>query len=120
MTMIIHTAPNHTVTVVALRGRFDAHTAPILSRWIGENTPARLVINLAEVSFVDSTALATMVQALKRCREADGDLRLCALQQPVRIIFELTRLDRAFTIVATEDEAIASLLCPDREPAHGR
>ena len=43
---------------------------------------------------------------MKRARQRDGDLRLCCLQRPVRMIFELTRLDKAFEIFAGEDEAI--------------
>ena len=70
-------------------------------------TPANAVVNLGGVSFMDSAALATLVLAMKRCRQAGGDLRLCNLQQPVRIIFELTRLDKAFDIYASETEALA-------------
>ncbi len=67
-------------------------------------------MNLAGVQFVDSTALATLVQGMKRCRQLKGDLRLCGLQQPVRMIFELTRLDKAFEIFSGEDEAIQAFV----------
>ena len=90
-------------------GRFDAHTAPPVAEALAEALEASLknaVVNLSEVSFMDSTALATLVQGMKRCRQADGNLHLCCLQQPVRIIFELTRLDRAFDIFETEAEAL--------------
>jgi anti-sigma B factor antagonist len=50
--------------------------------------------------------MATLVQGMKRCREKEGDLRLSELQQPVRMIFELTRLDRAFEIFNSERDAI--------------
>src|ERR671929_137943 len=70
-------------------------------RWLEEaadKPPAHVVVNLAGVKFVDSTALAALVRSMKRCRQQGGDLHLCGLQQPVRIIFELTRLDRAIEI----------------------
>lgn len=99
----------NTVTVLDLAGRFDAHAAPDVAVVLEQTapvTPAKVVVNLGGVSFMDSTALATLVQGMKRCRQAGGDLRLCNLQQPVRIIFELTRLDKAFDIYPREAEAL--------------
>lgn len=97
------------VQVLSLAGRFDAYTAKEAKSWLEKATkshPAQVVVNLEDVTFVDSTALATLVQGMKHSRQKDGDLRLCNLQQKVRIIFELTRLDRAFEIFIGEDEAI--------------
>ena len=95
--------------VLDLSGRFDAHTAPVVVSTlekVAAAAPAQAVVNLAGVNFMDSTALATLVQGMKRCRQAGGDLRLCNLQQTVRIIFELTRLDKAFEIYTSEAEAL--------------
>jgi len=99
----------NTVTVLDLSGRFDAHSASSVTaalEKVAAAPPAKVVVNLGEVSFMDSTALATLVQGMKRCRQAGGDLRLCRLQPQVRIIFELTRLDKAFDIYASEAEAL--------------
>lgn len=104
-------ATNFESAVVTLSGRFDAYEAPRLREWIEEQLTrgvARLIIDLTEVTFIDSTALAVLVQGMKRCRLQAGDLVLCGLQQPVRIIFELTRLDKAFQIYATQAEAMAA------------
>lgn len=101
------------VAVLALTGRFDAYTAKEAKSWLEnatKNDPARIVVNLEDVTFVDSTALATLVQGMKHSRQKNGDLRLCNLQQKVRIIFELTRLDRAFEIFAGEDEAVRAFV----------
>lgn len=99
------------VRIVTLRGRFDAHEAPQVAAWFNEHldTP-NLVVNLEGVPFVDSTALATLVQGMKRCRERGGDLALAGMQAPVRVIFELTGLHRAFTITPAAEDAAASLL----------
>jgi anti-sigma B factor antagonist len=43
---------------------------------------------------------------LKCTRESNGDLRLCSMQQPVRMIFKLTRLDKVFEILPSEQEAV--------------
>lgn len=99
------------VTVFELNGRFDAHTANSLRQLLEPATSqpaAQIVVDLTAVSFVDSTALATLVQGMKRSRQQGGDVRLCGLAQSVRIIFELTRLDRAFDIYARPDAAIQS------------
>lgn len=100
------------IIIKELDGRFDAYSAPKANEWLEEvmttKKPPNVVVNLENVVFVDSTALATLVQAMKRCRQLEGDLRLSNLKQPVRMIFELTRLDRAFEIFNLEEEAIGA------------
>jgi anti-sigma B factor antagonist len=97
------------VAVLELAGRFDAYVAPRVAEGLEQATaapPARVVVNLAGVAFMDSTALGTLVRGMKRCRQHGGDLHLCGLQQPVRIVFELTRLDTVFKIFGSEEEAV--------------
>lgn len=97
------------VNVVELAGLFDTNTVPPVAAWLDQvtSTPgARVLVNLANTTFVDSTALATLVQALKRCQQMKGDLFLCGLRRPVYMIFELTRLDKAFNIFVDEEHAI--------------
>jgi anti-sigma B factor antagonist len=97
------------VRVLALSGSFNNYTAPPARQWLDEaasQAPAYVVVNLSDVSFIDSTALSTLVGGLKRSRELRGDVRLCGLQQPVRMIFEMTRLDQVFEIFNHETEAI--------------
>lgn len=96
------------VAVLRLSGRFDAYEEPGVRAWLTENCQAgisRLVIDLEDVNFLDSMALAALVKGMKDCRLENGDLHLCGLQQPVRIIFELTRMDRVFSIFDTESAA---------------
>ena len=96
------------ISIAQLSGRFDSYEAPRLTSWF-EQATSKVVVNLAEVSFVDSSALALLVKGMKHCRQSGGDLALCSLQQPVKVIFELTRLDKAFSIYPTQDEAIQAL-----------
>lgn len=96
------------VAVLRLEGRFDAYEEPQMRKWLDSQQAAgrsRLIIDLGGVNFIDSTALAALVRGMKISREAKGDLLLCALRQPVRVIFELTRLDRVFPIFASVEEA---------------
>ena len=88
-------------TVVRAAGELDVNTAPELreqlARLIAEDA-RQIVIDLTEVSFVDSTALSVLVSALKRLRQADGDLELASPNPSVRRVFEITGLTRLFTI----------------------
>jgi len=99
------------VTVLALEGWFDARMAPAVREWFDVATraePARVVVNLADVTFIDSSALAALVNGMKRCQQQGGKLRLSNLQSPVRSIFELTRLDRALEIHPDEASAVGT------------
>jgi len=98
------------VVLLRFSGRFDAYQAPTVRRWLSdaELTSSRIVIDLSEVSFLDSSGLSLLVQQMKACRAAGGDLRLSGLQPPVRLIFELTRLERTFAIFASAPKAVAS------------
>lgn len=97
------------VKIVEISGRFDTNTVPPVAAWLDQVTTspgAQVLVNLTSTTFVDSTALATLVQALKRCQQVQGELYLCGMRRPVFMIFELTRLDKAFNIFVDEEHAI--------------
>ncbi|MCS7056282.1 MAG: STAS domain-containing protein [Thermoflexales bacterium] len=103
---------DQTIAVVGLSGRFDAHEVPQVRQALMQatnRTKGHVVIDLGGVNFIDSSGLACLVQGMKYCREHGADQILCNLQQPVRIIFELTRLDRAFKIMVSVEEATTAL-----------
>jgi anti-sigma B factor antagonist len=97
------------VTVVAPTGRLDVAGAPALKEAISEalkNGQPRVVLDLEGVSFVDSTGLGSVIAALKQIRSSQGDLRLAAPNQQVRVVLELTTLDRVFPYYSTVEEAL--------------
>jgi anti-sigma B factor antagonist len=97
------------VTVLAPSGRLDVAGAPALRDAIGEavrNGPPKVVIDMEGVSFVDSTGLGSVIAALKQIRGSQGELRLAAPNQQVRVVLELTTLDRVFPYYATVEEAL--------------
>jgi anti-sigma B factor antagonist len=97
------------VTVLAPTGRLDVAGAPTLKDAINEvakGGPARVVIDMEGVSFVDSTGLGSVIAALKQVRTNQGELRLAAPNQQVRVVLELTTLDRVFPYYATVEEAL--------------
>lgn len=88
--------------VFTLSGRFDAHEAGAVKDALRAEIEAGrsdIAVDLADVVFLDSSALAILTSAMKRCREAGGDLVLLSPSDPARVILELTRLDLAFQIL---------------------
>jgi anti-anti-sigma factor len=107
--MDLQTRSKENVKILSIFGRFDSYTAPPARQWIEEATmtvPAYLVVNLENVQFIDSTALSVLVQGMKRSRQLDGDLRLCNVPATIRMILELTRLDKVFEIFPGEEQAV--------------
>lgn len=91
-------------------GEIDLSRAPSLRHQISDaqrSKPRRLVIDLADVPYMDSSGVATLVEAMQIARRAGQKLILCALQDRVRSIFEIARLDMVFTIVNSTDEAMS-------------
>lgn len=100
------------VNVLEISGSFDIYTGGVVRAWFDEatkNPPVLIVVDLAQVDFIDSTALATLVQGLKRAREQNGEIFLSSLRAPVRMVLEMTRLDKVFEIYATKEDAVAAI-----------
>ncbi|TVQ53489.1 MAG: anti-sigma factor antagonist [Phycisphaerales bacterium] len=90
-------------------GDIDLSRAPHLREQLSgalQEAEARLVINLDDVPYMDSSGVATLVETMQMCRRSGKKLVLCQLQDRVRSIFEIARLDMVFTIVENTDEAI--------------
>lgn len=100
--MNIEVTPNGDEPTMALSGRFDAHEVgefrDVFDRLVGPGVRVR--VDLAGVAFVDSSALAELVRGMKHTREHGGDVLLVDPSDPVRVILELTGLDRAFELVS--------------------
>jgi anti-sigma B factor antagonist len=69
---------------------------------------SRVVIDLSAVEYMDSSGLATLVEAMRTSRKSGVEMLLCGLQDKVLAIFEIARLHQFFRIVGTVDEAIGS------------
>ena len=98
-------------TVLTLSGELDAYDAPALRAAFAEavaglGETAVVVLDLAAVSFLDSTVLGTIVGLLKRVREHDGELRVVLPETAARRIFELTGLDRSLEVRPSRAEAL--------------
>ena len=99
------------VHIVRFDGDLGANQDPELRKMFVElrkNDAHRVAADMTKVGFMDSTVLGTLVWGMKNLREAGGDFRLFGLHDFVRKLFDVTRLDQAFHIYPTEEEAIAS------------
>jgi anti-sigma B factor antagonist len=68
----------------------------------------RLLIDFSQTGYIDSSGLGALVSVSKRIRESGGELRLAGLNEDLRSLFELTKLDTLFTITETPEQALAT------------
>ncbi len=66
----------------------------------------KLVLDLQQLQFVDSRGCGVILSCLKHVSTAGGDLKLCRVTEPVRMVFDLIRMDRICEIVGTREEAV--------------
>ena len=95
-------------TIVDVTGDIDMGTSPDLRKTLLESlkkTP-RLVVNMREVKYVDSSGIASLVEVLREARNKEKRLVLFGLNAAVRDVLQLTRLARIFEIRETEEEAL--------------
>ena len=99
--MQIATTPGSDRYVITVSGEVDLASSPELDTAIIaaiESGSSSLVIDLADVSFMDSSGLGVIVRGLKRCREADKDLDLVITNERVLKVFGITGLDQVIPI----------------------
>lgn len=101
------------VVVAAISGRFDAHSVEQFDTTVIAAIDAdhpHVIIDLADVEFMDSSALSGLVRALKATIAVSGTITLVAVSDAARIILELTRLDAVFPTAVNAAEARARVL----------
>jgi len=104
-------APN--TALVRLAGRLDAaHSGHLKDQICAmiQNGYLRLIVDLEQVPFVDSSGLVALVSGLRLAREQSGELFLSGMQAQAQTVFRLTMLDRVFPIHPTAADAKAGLL----------
>lgn len=96
-------------TLVRMSGELDVVASPRLSEELDRlltDGRRRLVLDLEEVTLIDSSGLSALVRLLKQVRGQGGRLGLAALQPSVRRVFDLTRLALSFDLY---DDVAAAL-----------
>jgi len=97
--------------VASVKGEIDLHNSPQLRgellKFLEEQKPKKLILNLGAVPYMDSSAIAVLVEALQKMRKAGGKICLTNLQPRVKGLLEIARLDSIFVLTADETEALA-------------
>lgn len=95
-------------TAIRAKGRLNAVAASELKAAVEASVAAghpRLVLDLAQTDFMDSSGLGALVACLKTARQVGGDLRIANAGEQVLMILGLTRLDRVITPYPSVQEA---------------
>ena len=106
--------------VVSVEGELDLHTAPELEQALGTilvRGGRNVVVDLVDLVFIDSTALATLVRAQPRFRSKGGRLLLVTEDRRILRTLQITGLDRVFDIEPRLGKAVELVLRDVREPA---
>ena len=97
------------VGVVTLEGEIDIYSSPqfkeVLLKSIDDGA-TRVIIDLTDVSFIDSTALGVLVSGAKRVRPRNGSLEIICVDENIIRILEITGLDRIFGIYPSREQAL--------------
>jgi anti-sigma B factor antagonist len=99
------------VTVVTVEGQLIVANRQDLKQIVQDaldRGAKRFVIDFTPTAYIDSSGLGALVSISKRVREAGGELRLAGLNEDLRSLFELTKLDTLFRIADTPAEALAA------------
>src|ERR1700761_7408396 len=101
--------------VISLAGEVDLYTAPEFKEQLLEvitQGAQHVVVDFTNTTFIDSTTLGVLVGGVKRLRTNDGELSLVCSDRNITKIFEITGLDKVFTIYPTREEAVSAIGVP--------
>jgi len=97
------------IKICYIEGEINANTSPMLKKKLEDilkNKSRKVVINFCSVSYIDSSGLATLVELLKNVKSFSGELKLTNMQSKIKNLFEITKLEKLFNILETEEDAI--------------
>ncbi|MDQ3758023.1 MAG: STAS domain-containing protein [Actinomycetota bacterium] len=97
--------------VLSVSGEVDLATAPELRQRLVDlvaDGHRRIVVDMSETEFLDSTGLGALVVGLKRLRAHDGEMRVVCTTPRVRKVFEITHVDRVLPLFDSVEQACTS------------
>lgn len=98
--------------LIVLAGDFDLHSGPEFERRVLEalgRGASELLIDLTEVSFIDSTTIGILMRSRKRLAPLGGRIHIVTRDRNILRLFEITALDRMFEIYSTRTDALQEL-----------
>lgn len=105
---LTQTESGERTAVVGCSGRLNMVAAPQLRSYLTDTINGgrdRIVVDLSETTFIDSSGLGALIGGLKTARQHGGDLRIAAPNDQVRTVLRLTNLDRVLRPHDTVDDA---------------
>ena len=108
--MQINKTKQQDIVICQINGDVDINSSPDIRRAFDELAglkQKKIIINLKEVSYIDSSGLATLVEMLKKAKSYGGRLKLSNLADRVKGLFEITKLEKIFEIYDTQEEAMS-------------
>ena len=97
--------------VLPLEGDIDLHVSPAVTESLNamiKKKPERIVIDLSRATYIDSAGIAMLILAMQEVEAYGGKFFLSGLQETLRSIFEISRLERTFRISPNVDAALAA------------
>ena len=96
--------------LVELEGELDFHSSPDVRNELAklvERQALKVMVDLKGVNYIDSSGLATFVELFQKMKRYSGTLVLFNLNQGVRSVFEIAKLDTIFKLAASQKEALS-------------
>jgi anti-sigma B factor antagonist len=100
-----------THTTVPLEGEIDLHCSPAVAESLKvaiNEKPRRLLVDLSNVSYIDSSGLAVLLEAMRTVEFYGGKFYLVGMQEGLQPVFETSRLDQVFRIYPDADSALSA------------
>lgn len=112
MALEMESSIKDSVTVVLVRGDINSATAPEFGRYLKEAISqaenSQVVLDMGAVIYMSSAGLREIVAGLKLSQKAGGDMRIAALQERLRMLFDIAGLPSFSKIFDTVDQAVRS------------
>lgn len=89
---------NNDTTVVTLSGEVDLSNSPILRKKLLESINTNILVDLSDVSYMDSSGLATLIEAMQKVNKNGRTFKLTGVKGAVKNILEIARLTEIFSI----------------------
>ena len=98
-------------SVLPLEGEIDLHVSPRIATSLAaivKEKPKKLVVDMSKVTYIDSSGLAILIEGMQNVEAYGGRFALAGLQDVVRPIFEIARLDQVFRVFPDVKAALAA------------
>ena len=103
------------ISILSVTGFLDAHTAPRFEKSIQEEFDSgrfRMIVDCAGLTYISSAGLGVFMSFIEDVREKDGDIKICALTEPVYQVFDILGFPALFDIVPDRQTAVQKFSGP--------